>query len=178
MGCGYFAADDSVVGLRPISADSRLGYLSAARVCFPDGRRHEVAEQTDRRAGIRECGSRAVVPLCRSFHGLAQFPYGSGYHAGARGSNCLAPPLMILKSVKEKAFRARTSWRNKALLQHSGRGHVSFIARAGEITGYLGPNGFRQVNQMLTYLTAQGLSDAQLQLISGHASKKFISTCH
>jgi hypothetical protein len=27
-------------------------------------------------------------------------------------------------------------------------------------------------HQMLTYLTAQGLSDAQIQLISGHASKK------
>jgi hypothetical protein len=27
-------------------------------------------------------------------------------------------------------------------------------------------------NQMLTYLTAKGLSDAQIQLISGHESKK------
>lgn len=32
------------------------------------------------------------------------------------------------------------------------------------------PHLFR--HQMLTYLTAQGLSDAQIQLISGHASKK------
>jgi len=32
------------------------------------------------------------------------------------------------------------------------------------------PHLFR--HQMLTYLTAKGLSDAQIQLISGHESKK------
>ena len=40
--------------------------------------------------------------------------------------------------------------------------------RAG-ITQKVHPHLFR--HQMLTYLTAQGLSDAQIQLISGHESK-------
>jgi site-specific recombinase XerD len=41
--------------------------------------------------------------------------------------------------------------------------------RAG-IAHHVHPHLFR--HQMLTYLTAQGLSDAQIQLISGHESKK------
>jgi site-specific recombinase XerD len=45
----------------------------------------------------------------------------------------------------------------------------SYRVRAG-LTQPVHPHLFR--HQMLTYLTAQGLSDAQLQLISGHASKK------
>jgi site-specific recombinase XerD len=38
------------------------------------------------------------------------------------------------------------------------------------IARHVHPHLFR--HQMLTYLTAQGLSDAQIQLISGHGSKK------
>ena len=38
------------------------------------------------------------------------------------------------------------------------------------ITQPLHPHLFR--HQMLTYLTSKGLSDAQIQLISGHESKK------
>jgi integrase/recombinase XerD len=45
----------------------------------------------------------------------------------------------------------------------------SYRSRAG-LTQPVHPHLFR--HQMLTYLTAQGLSDAQIQLISGHASKK------
>jgi integrase/recombinase XerD len=45
----------------------------------------------------------------------------------------------------------------------------SYRVRTG-LTQPVHPHLFR--HQMLTYLTAQGLSDAQLQLISGHASKK------
>jgi integrase/recombinase XerD len=45
----------------------------------------------------------------------------------------------------------------------------SYRVRAG-LTQPVHPHLFR--HQMLTYLTAQGLSDAQLQLISGHSSKK------
>lgn len=45
----------------------------------------------------------------------------------------------------------------------------SYRKRAG-LTQPVHPHLFR--HQMLTYLTAHGLSDAQLQLISGHASKK------
>jgi integrase/recombinase XerD len=45
----------------------------------------------------------------------------------------------------------------------------SYRTRAG-VTQPVHPHLFR--HQMLTYLTARGLSDAQLQLISGHASKK------
>ena len=41
--------------------------------------------------------------------------------------------------------------------------------RAG-IAQHVHPHLFR--HQMLTHLTAQGLSDAQIQLISGHESKK------
>jgi site-specific recombinase XerD len=41
--------------------------------------------------------------------------------------------------------------------------------RAG-IAQHVHPHLFR--HQMLTYLTAQGLSDAQIQLISGHESKR------
>ncbi len=45
----------------------------------------------------------------------------------------------------------------------------AYRIRAG-LTQNVHPHLFR--HQMLTYLTAQGLSDAQLQLISGHATKK------
>jgi integrase/recombinase XerD len=45
----------------------------------------------------------------------------------------------------------------------------SYRVRSG-LTQSVHPHLFR--HQMLTYLTAQGLSDAQLQLISGHSSKK------
>jgi integrase/recombinase XerD len=41
--------------------------------------------------------------------------------------------------------------------------------RAG-ITQPVHPHLFR--HQMITYLTSRGLSDAQIQLISGHESKK------
>ena len=44
-----------------------------------------------------------------------------------------------------------------------------FLPKAG-ITQPLHPHLFR--HQMLTYLTSKGLSDAQIQLISGHESKK------
>ena len=45
----------------------------------------------------------------------------------------------------------------------------AYRERAG-ITQPVHPHLFR--HQMLTYLTARGLSDAQIQLISGHESKK------
>ena len=44
-----------------------------------------------------------------------------------------------------------------------------YRGRAG-IGQHVHPHLFR--HQMLTYLTARGLSDAQIQLISGHDSKK------
>jgi site-specific recombinase XerD len=47
---------------------------------------------------------------------------------------------------------------------------VQFYRIRAGLTQPVHPHLFR--HQMLTYLTAQGLSDAQLQLISGHASKK------
>ena len=45
----------------------------------------------------------------------------------------------------------------------------SYRAQAG-LTQPVHPHLFR--HQMITYLTSQGLSDAQIQLISGHESKK------
>jgi integrase/recombinase XerD len=45
----------------------------------------------------------------------------------------------------------------------------AYRSRAG-IEANVHPHLFR--HQMLTYLTSQGLSDAQIQLISGHESKK------
>jgi integrase/recombinase XerD len=55
----------------------------------------------------------------------------------------------------------------------------SYRAQAG-LTQPVHPHLFR--HQMLTYLTSQGLSDAQIQLISGHESKKkspeTVSTSH
>jgi len=41
---------------------------------------------------------------------------------------------------------------------------------AADITPPIHPHLFR--HQRLTYLTSKGLSDAQIQLISGHESKK------
>ena len=46
---------------------------------------------------------------------------------------------------------------------------VSSYARAAKITTRVHPHLFR--HQMLTHLTKSGLSDSQIQLISGHASK-------
>jgi integrase/recombinase XerD len=47
---------------------------------------------------------------------------------------------------------------------------VQKYRRHAGITQPVHPHLFR--HQMLTYLTAKGLSDAQIQLISGHESKK------
>lgn len=47
---------------------------------------------------------------------------------------------------------------------------VSHYAQRAELPERLHPHLLR--HQMLTWLTAQGLPDAQIQLISGHASKK------
>jgi len=47
---------------------------------------------------------------------------------------------------------------------------VSHYARLAELPERLHPHLLR--HQMLTWLTAQGLPDAQIQLISGHTSKK------
>lgn len=47
---------------------------------------------------------------------------------------------------------------------------VQQYAQAAEMPVRVHPHLFR--HQMLTHLTQQGLSDAQIQLISGHASKK------
>lgn len=47
---------------------------------------------------------------------------------------------------------------------------VTGYAKAAELPEHIHPHLLR--HQMLTWLTAQGLPDAQIQLISGHASKK------
>jgi integrase/recombinase XerD len=47
---------------------------------------------------------------------------------------------------------------------------VSDYAAIAELPEHVHPHLLR--HQMLTWLTAQGLPDAQIQLISGHASKK------
>ncbi|MDQ3831646.1 MAG: tyrosine-type recombinase/integrase [Candidatus Tectomicrobia bacterium] len=47
---------------------------------------------------------------------------------------------------------------------------VKHYRQEAGITQPLHPHLFR--HQMLTYLTARGLSDSQIQLISGHESKK------
>jgi integrase/recombinase XerD len=47
---------------------------------------------------------------------------------------------------------------------------VSHYAQLAELPERIHPHLLR--HQMLTWLTAQGLPDAQIQLISGHASKK------
>jgi site-specific recombinase XerD len=51
----------------------------------------------------------------------------------------------------------------------TGHGDIPMSVRAS-ITQPLHPHLFR--HQMLTYLTSKGLSDAHIQLISGHESKK------
>lgn len=47
---------------------------------------------------------------------------------------------------------------------------VKKYAQEAEVPVHVHPHLFR--HQMLSFLTAQGLSDSQIQLISGHASKK------
>jgi integrase/recombinase XerD len=47
---------------------------------------------------------------------------------------------------------------------------VQHYRRKSGITQAVHPHLFR--HQMITYLTARGLSDSQIQLISGHESKK------
>ncbi len=47
---------------------------------------------------------------------------------------------------------------------------VQHYREKARITDHVHPHIFR--HQMLTYLTSRGLSDAQIQLISGHESKK------
>lgn len=51
---------------------------------------------------------------------------------------------------------------------------VSRYARMAELPERIHPHLLR--HQMLTFLTAQGLPDSQIQLISGHASKKSLET--
>ncbi|MGI8469961.1 MAG: tyrosine-type recombinase/integrase [Pyrinomonadaceae bacterium] len=47
---------------------------------------------------------------------------------------------------------------------------VKEYRKIAEISQKVHPHLFR--HQMITYLTSQGLSDSQIQLISGHGSKK------
>jgi integrase/recombinase XerD len=94
---------------------------------------------------------------------------------GARDRYILFPASfrLVLKS------HLRASPRNRYLFETRRCGPFTprriqqivqeYRERAG-ITQSVHPHLFR--HQMLTYLTAQGLSDAQIQLISGHESKK------
>jgi integrase/recombinase XerD len=51
---------------------------------------------------------------------------------------------------------------------------TDYAEAAGIEPGLAHPHAFR--HQMLTYLTKQGLSDSQIQLISGHTNKKSLET--
>jgi site-specific recombinase XerD len=53
---------------------------------------------------------------------------------------------------------------------------VSEYAAIAELPEHAHPHLLR--HQMLTWLTAQGLKDAQIQLFSGHASKKSLPVYH
>jgi site-specific recombinase XerD len=61
-----------------------------------------------------------------------------------------------------RRFGPFTSRRIQQIIQH-------YRDQAG-LRNHVHPHLFR--HQMLTFLTSRGLSDAQIQLISGHASKK------
>ncbi|MGO9309897.1 MAG: tyrosine-type recombinase/integrase [Spirochaetia bacterium] len=61
-----------------------------------------------------------------------------------------------------RRYGAFTARRVQQIVQH--------YRKKAEITHRVHPHLFR--HQMLTYLTSRGLSDAQIQLISGHESKK------
>ena len=76
-------------------------------------------------------------------------------------SHLQAPPLnrYLFESQRNTRFTAR---RIQQLVQ-------GYRRRAG-ITQAVHPHLFR--HQMITWLTSHGLSDAQIQLISGHESKK------
>ncbi len=65
----------------------------------------------------------------------------------------------LFESGQHRAYSPR---RIQQLVKH-------YQAKAG-IKQNLHPHSFR--HQMLTWLTKSGLSDAQIQLISGHSSKK------
>jgi integrase len=74
-------------------------------------------------------------------------------------------------SIRDSAVRAVHDTPNPA--------NCARLSRDGRHYAALHPHLFR--HQMLTYLTSKGLSDAQIQLISGHEAKRALrstNTCH
>jgi integrase/recombinase XerD len=94
---------------------------------------------------------------------------------GAKDRYILFPAAFRL--VLKSHLKAHTDYRYLFETQRSGpftprrvqQIVQTYRSRAG-IENHVHPHLFR--HQMLTYLTSQGLTDAQIQLISGHESKK------
>ena len=94
---------------------------------------------------------------------------------GARDRYILFPASfrLVLKSHLRASPRNRYLFETRRCGPFTPRRIQQIVQEYRELAGItqpVHPHLFR--HQMLTYLTAQGLSDAQIQLISGHESKK------
>jgi site-specific recombinase XerD len=85
---------------------------------------------------------------------------------------------LVLRSHLKANLKSRYLFESQRSMPFTPR-RVQQIVRANReragIAQHVRPHLFR--HQMLTFLTAQGLSDAQIQLISGHGSKKSLEVC-
>lgn len=75
----------------------------------------------------------------------------------------------IMKSDRGRKYLFESRLRDKFSVR-SVENIVQQYAEAAEMPVKVHPHLFR--HQMISYLTSEGLSDAQIQLVSGHASKK------
>ena len=98
---------------------------------------------------------------------------------GAKDRYILFPASfrLVLKSHLHAAPRNRYLFETRRFGPFTTRRIQQIVQGYREMAGItqpLHPHLFR--HQMLTYLTSKGLTDAQIQLISGHESKKSLTT--
>jgi integrase/recombinase XerD len=99
----------------------------------------------------------------------------SSSRANAKDRYILFPASfrLVLKSHLHAAPRNRYLFETRRFGPFTTRRIQQIVQGYREMAGItqpLNPHLFRR--QMLTYLTSKGLTDAQIQLISGHESKK------
>lgn len=97
------------------------------------------------------------------------------FHKGDKDRHILFPESfrLILKSHLAANPKNRFLFESRQRTKYSSRRVQQIVviyAQAAGLEERVHPHILR--HQMLTWLTAKGLPDAQIQLISGHASKK------
>src|ERR1019366_2944123 len=157
------AITESPIGLRP-SLDLADGLQCASASQFA-----QLGRLTEHAIHVWEnvCFTRArLAPPCKIFINRGK---------GAKDRYILFPARfrLVLKSHLHATPRNRYLFETRRFGPFTTRRIQQIVQGYREMAGItqpLHPHLFR--HQMLTFLTSKGLSDAQIQLISGHESKK------